>query len=99
MTLAQRSSSYRAYLNRGGPRAPGSKEIPVGAEDCLEGLTFVFTGVMDSMERDEAADLVKRYGGRVTGNISKKTSYVVLGEGAGESKMNKVRMNNNCEQI
>ena len=92
MTLAQRSSSYKAYLNRGGPRAPGSKEIPVGAENCLEGLTFVFTGVLESLERDDAADLVKRYGGRVTGNISKKTSYVVIGEGAGESKTSKVRL-------
>ena len=47
--------------------------------------------MLESIERDDAADLVKRYGGRVTGNISKKTSYVVLGEGAGESKMSKVR--------
>lgn len=68
----------------------GSKEIPIGAENCLDGLTFVFTGVLDSLEREDAMDLVKRYGGRVTGNISKKTSYVVMGEGAGESKLSKV---------
>ena len=55
--------------------------------------------MLESIERDDAADLVKRYGGRVTGNISKKTSYVVLGEGAGESKTNKVRKETICELL
>ena len=55
-----RGSSYRNYMNRAGPKAPGSKVIPEGEENCLEGLTFVITGVLDSMERDQAADLVKR---------------------------------------
>ena len=61
-----------------------------GAESCLEGLTFVITGVLESLERDEASDIIKKYGGKVTTNISGKTSYVVVGEEAGESKMAKV---------
>ncbi len=56
----------------------------------MEGLTFVITGVLESMERDEAKTLVERYGGKVTGNISKKTSYLVLGRDGGETKTAKV---------
>ena len=85
-----RSDSYRSYLNRSGPKAPGSKPIPEGEEDCLDGLTFVITGVLDSMEREQASDLIKKYGGRVTGSVSKKTSYLVIGEDAGQSKLSKV---------
>ena len=55
-----RASSYRNYMNRGGPKAPGSKVVPEGEENCFEGLTFVITGVLDSLEREEAADIVKR---------------------------------------
>ena len=86
-----RSDSYRSYLNRSGPKAPGSKPIPEGEEDCLDGLTFVITGVLESMEREQASDLIKKYGGKVTGSVSKKTSYLVVGEDAGQSKLSKVQ--------
>ncbi|XP_069487888.1 replication factor C subunit 1 [Ambystoma mexicanum] len=81
--------AYRNFLNRDGPRALGSKEIPLGKENCLEGMTFVITGVLESIERDEAKSLVERYGGKVTGNISKKTNYLILGRDGGESKREK----------
>lgn len=61
-----------------------------GAENCLEGLTFVITGVLDTMERDDAKAVIEKHGGKVTGNISRKTSYVVVGREAGESKLSKV---------
>uniref|UniRef100_A0A8C6L9U0 Replication factor C subunit 1 n=1 Tax=Nothobranchius furzeri TaxID=105023 RepID=A0A8C6L9U0_NOTFU len=83
------SSAYRNYLNREGPRALGSKDIPKGAENCLEGCVFVLTGVLESMERDDAKSLIERYGGKVTGNISKKTSYLVQGRDGGVSKQEK----------
>ncbi|XP_015201424.2 replication factor C subunit 1 [Lepisosteus oculatus] len=83
------SQAYRNFLNREGPRALGSKEIPQGAENCLEGLTFVLTGVLESMEREDAKSLIERYGGKVTGSISKKTSYLVLGRDSGASKTEK----------
>ncbi|KAM9315001.1 replication factor C subunit 1 isoform 2-T2 [Pholidichthys leucotaenia] len=83
------SSAYRSYLNRDGPRALGSKEIPKGEENCLEGCVFVLTGVLESMERDDAKALIERYGGKVTGNISKKTSYLVQGRDSGASKLEK----------
>ncbi|XP_052055540.1 replication factor C subunit 1 isoform X2 [Apodemus sylvaticus] len=81
--------AYRSYLNREGPKALGSKEIPKGAENCLEGLTFVITGVLESFEREEAKSLIERYGGKVTGNVSKKTSYLVMGRDSGQSKSDK----------
>lgn len=62
-----------------------------GGENCLESLTFVITGVLESLERDEAKSLIEKYGGKVTGSISKKTSYLVAGRDAGESKLTKVR--------
>jgi replication factor C subunit 1 len=93
-----------------GPIAPGSKEIPVGQPNCLAGLTFVFTGELESLSREEASDLAKRYGGyvrcfilwavmlkmtrRVTGAPSRVTSYVVLGDGAGPKKMETIKKQN-----
>ncbi|XP_016061994.1 PREDICTED: replication factor C subunit 1 isoform X2 [Miniopterus natalensis] len=81
--------AYRSYLNREGPKALGSKEIPKGADNCLEGLIFVITGVLESIERDEAKSLIERYGGKVTGNVSKKTNYLVMGRDSGQSKSDK----------
>ncbi|XP_050803366.1 replication factor C subunit 1 [Gopherus flavomarginatus] len=81
--------AYRSFLNREGPKALGSKEIPQGSENCLEGLTFVITGVLESIERDEAKSLIERYGGKVTGNVSKKTNYLIMGRDCGQSKCEK----------
>uniref|UniRef100_K7FN75 Replication factor C subunit 1 n=1 Tax=Pelodiscus sinensis TaxID=13735 RepID=K7FN75_PELSI len=81
--------AYRSFLNREGPKALGSKDIPQGAENCLEGLTFVITGVLESIERDEAKSLIERYGGKVTGNVSKKTNYLIMGRDCGQSKCDK----------
>ncbi len=61
---------------------------PVG--DALSGLTFVLTGTLPTMSRDEAAALIKNAGGKVSGSVSKKTSYVVAGDAAG-SKLTKAR--------
>ncbi|KAI9098333.1 putative DNA replication factor C subunit Rfc1 [Phlyctochytrium arcticum] len=85
--------NYRDFAAKqsAGPKAPGSKEIPEGAENCLAGLAFVFTGELSSISREDATSLVKRYGGRVTGAPSSRTSYVVLGDEPGESKLRKVK--------
>ncbi|OCT48022.1 Replication factor C subunit 1 [Cladophialophora carrionii] len=73
------------------PPAAGTAEIPVGAENCLAGLTFVFTGVLNTLGRDEGQNLVKQYGGKVTTAPSTKTSYVVLGSDAGPKKLETIR--------
>jgi DNA ligase (NAD+) len=49
----------------------------------LEGKTLVLTGGLATLSRDQAKDLIIRLGGRVTGSVSKKTDYVVVGEDAG----------------
>src|SRR6266851_5252345 len=54
----------------------------------LEGLTFVLTGTLPNLTREEAKEKIESAGGRVSGNVSKKTSYVVAGEEAG-SKLDK----------
>ena len=56
----------------------------------LEGSTFVLTGTLPTMTRDEASDLIKKHGGKVSGSVSKKTSFVVAGEEAG-SKLTKAK--------
>lgn len=74
---------YGGFMNFGERKDPphkGEKEIPEGAPDCLTGLTFVISGTLDSLEREEAEALIKRYGGRVTGSISKKTNYLLCDE-------------------
>lgn len=69
------------------PVAHGSKDIPDGQPDCLMGLSFVFTGELSSFSREEAIDLAKRFGGRVVGQPSSRTDFVVLGSDAGPSKL------------
>jgi len=77
--------------NAGPPPAAGSKEMPDGEENCLVGLTFVFTGLLETLSREEGQELVKRYGGKVTGSPSGKTNFVVLGTDAGPSKLKKIK--------
>lgn len=61
-----------------------------GEEGIFSGKTFVITGTLPTMDRKEAAALIERHGGRVTGSVSKKTDYLVAGEAAG-SKLAKAR--------
>lgn len=60
------------------------------AEQPLANVTFVLTGTLDSMSRDEARDKLTALGAKVTGSVSKKTDYVVAGADAG-SKLDKAR--------
>jgi replication factor C subunit 1 len=77
------------------PVAHGSKAVPEDASlDALAGLAFVFTGELSSFSREEAIELAKRFGGRVVGQPSSKTDYVVLGDGAGDSKIKAIQKHN-----
>ncbi|TKX20513.1 replication factor C subunit 1 [Elsinoe australis] len=77
--------------NQAAPAGAGTKEIPTGAPNCLAGRTFVFTGILDTLQRDDGIALVKRYGGKVTSGPSSKTSFIVLGNDAGPSKLKKIQ--------
>ena len=59
----------------------------------MNGLTFVITGILESIEREEAADLIQGYGGKVAQSVSKKKSQVVVGQDPGESELSKVHCN------
>jgi DNA ligase (NAD+) len=74
-----------AELQRLGVNTVAAKKI-VG--DKLAGLTFVLTGTLPTLTRDEAKARIEAEGGKVSGSVSKKTSYVVAGEEAG-SKLEK----------
>ncbi len=71
-------------------RAAEETGVPVDLVEAqpLQGLTFVLTGTLEHRTRDEAGAALKTLGAKVTGSVSKKTSYVVAGPGAG-SKLTK----------
>ena len=50
----------------------------------------MFTGVGESLDREQSSELAKRYGAKVTTSISGRTTHLVSGDGAGESKLAKV---------
>ncbi|KAJ4762451.1 Replication factor C subunit 1 [Rhynchospora pubera] len=89
-----RGGGRGGFMNFGERKDPphkGEKEIPEGTPECLSGLTFVISGTLDSLEREEAEDLIKCHGGRVTGSVSKKTSYLLCDEDIGGRKSQKAQ--------
>lgn len=69
--------------------AAEARQEPQG-ELPLAGLTFVITGTLPTMSRDEASAFIQHHGGKVTGSVSKNTSYLLAGEAAG-SKLTKAQ--------
>ena len=87
-TTGDKKFDFRANTGRAQATASaGFREPPTGQENCLAGLTFVFTGILQGLGREEGQQLVKKYGGKVTSSPSSKTSYVVMGEDAGPKKI------------
>ncbi|NBN95528.1 MAG: NAD-dependent DNA ligase LigA, partial [Verrucomicrobia bacterium] len=74
-------------------RAAGLNLVEAAAAGSVEGVagkTFVLTGTLPTLGRDEARELIEKAGGKVSGSVSKKTDYVVAGEEAG-SKLTKAQ--------
>ena len=67
------------------PSAKASK-----VSDKLSGKTFVLTGTLENMTRDEASEIIKSHGGKTSSSVSKKTDYVLAGTNAG-SKLDKAQ--------
>ena len=77
-------------LKAAGVKTAIEREDRVAEVQTFAGLTFVITGTLPNLSRDQAKDLIKANGGKVTDSVSKNTSYLVAGEAAG-SKLDKAR--------
>jgi DNA ligase (NAD+) len=75
-------------LRTAGVRLVEDQVAPKKVTHRLDGLTFVLTGTLPTLKRNEAATLIEKHGGKVVGSVSKKTSYVVVGAEPG-SKLTK----------
>jgi DNA ligase (NAD+) len=75
-------------LRAAGVNMMGQERIAAG--DQLTDKTFVLTGTLPTMSREQAEELIIAYGGKISGSVSKKTSYVLMGDSPG-SKADKAR--------
>src|SRR5690606_1743404 len=66
-----------------------SEDELLGQTDKLQGKTFVVSGVFEKVSREELKNLIENNGGKVSGSISSKTSFVVAGDNMGPSKLEK----------
>lgn len=83
---------YGQHKNSTAPAgAIDPSDFPSGEENCLAGLSFVFTGQLSTLGREQGSALVKQYGGKVMTAPSKKTSYVILGDDAGPKKLQTIK--------
>lgn len=79
-----------ARLRKLGISPRGSTKTAAAPSHPFAGKTFVLTGTLPTLSRDEASALIRNAGGNVTGSVSKNTDYVLAGESAG-SKLDKAR--------
>jgi DNA ligase (NAD+) len=85
-----RNREFVEKLRRAGVRLEQAAPArPV--EGTLEGLSFVVTGTLPTLSREEAARLIEQNGGRVTGSVSGKTDYLLVGESPGGTKYRKAQ--------
>ena len=83
------SQTLIAQLQRMGLTLAMEQTTPIGPQP-LAGKTFVITGTLPTLKRDQAKTLIENAGGKVTGSVSKKTDYLLAGEEAG-SKLDKAQ--------
>jgi DNA ligase (NAD+) len=76
-------------LKAAGVRTTAQAEDRPRLGDGLAGKAFVITGTLPSMTRERAAELIEAHGGKVTGSVTKKTSYLLAGADPGGTKYNR----------
>ena len=99
-----RAETYRNYLQHqmqvDSPPLRGKKPPPpTGAPDCLAGLNFCITGVMDSLTRTEMEDLVRAHGGHIAKGVTRSLHYLVAGADPGPRKMEEARKRSDVEVV
>ena len=77
-------------LKEAGVNTESKEDLNKHKDDRFYGKTFVLTGSLENYTRDEASSIIESFGGKVSGSVSKKTSYVLAGEEAG-SKLTKAQ--------
>lgn len=78
-----RNPEARAVIDQLRTAGVNFEQADTGGSDELEGVTFVLTGSLETMTREEGGDKIRVRGGKVSSSVSKKTSYLVAGENAG----------------
>ncbi|QKG54665.1 NAD-dependent DNA ligase LigA [Hymenobacter sp. BRD67] len=76
-------------LQAAGVQLATTGEPPQAVSDRLSGLTFVLSGVFENYSREQLQELIQQHGGKITGSISKKLSYLVAGDNMGPAKREK----------
>ncbi|RYF50562.1 MAG: NAD-dependent DNA ligase LigA, partial [Cytophagaceae bacterium] len=69
----------------------GEKKVVEQEGDSLTGKTFLYTGTFENLSREELESRIEANGGRLLSGISKKLNYLIVGENAGPSKVEKAR--------
>ena len=94
------SKSAAWFGRRKPPPMQGLKVVPLGADNCLAGLSFLITGTLESLERDECEELIKKYAGSIIKSVpkKKKLDFAIVGEEAGVKKLEQLAAAN-IEQI
>jgi DNA ligase (NAD+) len=85
------SKALIAKLKRAGVRTEAQGTARASRGNALAGKTFVITGTLPSMSREEASALITAHGGKVSGSVSKKTDYLVIGAEPGGTKFAKAQ--------
>lgn len=91
-SLSQHIQAIETFLRDWQSQAPNPTEVVSASHHhtAIAGKTFVLTGTLPTLKRDEASQLIENAGGKVSGSVSKKTDFVVAGEEAG-SKLEKAQ--------
>ena len=84
-------SQTKEYISRLGSYGVALSEEIAVKSTSLSGLTFVITGVLPSLSRDEATEIIEKNGGKVASTVSRNTDYLLAGESAG-SKLAKAKI-------